>query len=128
MGRSRASPPWITACFSSTPWARTFSIKSMSTVLPRLFIGLVAYLAFISLKRISLYLAWIAAGLLGTLTNTVLGMALYRGYITMDAVATIIPQFIAEAVIAIILTIAVVRGVDLYKSGKYSWYTDKYKV
>ena len=100
------------------------------SVLPRLFIGLVAYLAFISLKRISLYLAWIAAGFLGTLTNTVLvlGMALYRGYITLDVVVTIIPQFIAEAVIAIILTIAVARGVDLYKSGKDSWYTDKYKV
>jgi len=94
------------------------------SIFPRLFVGLVAYLAFISFKRISLYLAWIAAGFLGTLTNTtlVLSMAYLRGYITWAVVVDIIPQFIAETVIAIVLTIAIARGIDLYKSGRDSWY------
>lgn len=94
------------------------------SILPRLFIGLAAYLAFVSFKRISLYLAWIAAGLFGTLTNTilVLSMAIFRGYITADVIVTIIPQVIAEIVIAIVLTIAVARGIELYHSGKDSWY------
>ena len=94
------------------------------SVFPRLFVGLVAYLAFAGLKRVSLYLAWIAAGFLGTLTNTtlVLSMAYFRGYITWAVVVDIIPQFIAETVIAIVLTIAIARGIDLYKSGRDSWY------
>ncbi|MDF9408437.1 MAG: hypothetical protein A4E52_00928 [Pelotomaculum sp. PtaB.Bin013] len=94
------------------------------SIVPRLFIGLAAYLAFIGFKRFNLYLAWIAAGILGTLTNTVLvlSMALFRGYITLDALTAIIPQSIAEMVIAIVLTIAIARGIDLFQSGKESWY------
>jgi len=97
------------------------------SIFPRLFVGLVAYLAFTGLKGVSLYLAWIAAGFLGTLTNTtlVLSMAYLRGYITWAAVVDIIPQFIAEAVIAIVLTIAIARGIELYKSGRDSWYADQ---
>ena len=97
------------------------------SIVPRLFIGLVAYLTFIGLKRISLYLAWIAAGLFGTLTNTilVLSMAIFRGYITVDVLVTIIPQAIAEIVIAIVLTIAIARGSELYQSGKDSWYAGR---
>lgn len=97
------------------------------SIFPRLFIGLAAYLAFIGLKKISLYLAWIAAGLLGTLTNTilVLSMAYFKGYITVAAVAAILPQFIAEAVIAIVLTVAIARGIELFRIGKDSWYADE---
>ncbi|MDD3653706.1 MAG: ECF transporter S component [Desulfotomaculaceae bacterium] len=94
------------------------------SIVPRLFIGLVAYLAFIGFKRFSLYLGWIAAGVMGTLTNTilVLSMAFFRGYITLDVIVTIIPQAIAEIVIAIVLTIAIARGVDLWHNGRESWY------
>ncbi|MFX4263287.1 ECF transporter S component [Pelotomaculum propionicicum] len=97
------------------------------SIVPRLFIGLAAYLAFACFKRVSLYLAWIAAGLFGTLTNTilVLSLAIFRGYITPDVVVTIIPQAIAEMVIAIVLTIAIARGIELYQSGKDSWYAGR---
>jgi uncharacterized membrane protein len=97
------------------------------SIVPRLFIGLAAYIAFNAFKRVSLYLAWIAAGLFGTLTNTilVLSMAILRGYITVDVLVTIIPQAIAEIVIAIVLTIAIARGIELYQSGKDSWYADR---
>lgn len=97
------------------------------SIFPRLFIGLAAYLAFNCFKRFSLYLAWIAAGLIGSLTNTVLvlSLAISRGYISPDVVDTIIPQAIAEMVIAIVLTIAVARGIELYQSGKDSWYAGR---
>lgn len=97
------------------------------SVVPRLFIGLAAYLAFAGFKRLSLYLAWIAAGLFGALTNTVLvlSMAIFQGYITPDVVVIIIPQAIAEMVIAIVLTIAIARGIELYQSGKDSWYAGR---
>lgn len=90
------------------------------SVFPRLFIGLVAYLVFVALKRVNLYLAWGAAGLFGTLTNTVLvlSMAVFRGYIPKAVVITIIPQAIAELIIAIVLTIAIARGVDLFQGGR----------
>lgn len=97
------------------------------SIVPRLFIGLAAYMAFNCFKRVSLYLGWIAAGLLGTMTNTilVLSLAIFRGYITPDVVVTIIPQAIAEMVIAIVLTIAIARGIELYHSGRDSWYADR---
>lgn len=92
------------------------------SILPRLFIGLVAFLVFIALKRSNKYVAWGAAGLFGTLTNTVLvlGMAILRGYMPPAAVIPVIPQSICEMVIAIILTIAICKGVDLYQGGKGS--------
>ena len=69
----------------------------------------------------------IAAAVAGTLTNTilVLSLAIFRGYISPDVVVTIIPQAIAEMVIAIVLTIAIARGIELYHSGKDSWYADR---
>ncbi|MFZ5632017.1 MAG: ECF transporter S component [Bacillota bacterium] len=97
------------------------------SVLPRLFIGLVAYLVFAALRRVNLYLAWGAAGLFGTLTNTtlVLSMAVFRGYIPPAVIVTIIPQAIAEMIIAIVLTIAIARGVNLFQGGKGTQFTGK---
>lgn len=97
------------------------------SVFPRLFIGLVAYLVYAALKRVNLYLAWGAAGLFGTLTNStlVLSMAVFRGYIPPAVIITIVPQIIAELVIAIVLTIAIARGVDLFQGGKGTQFANK---
>jgi uncharacterized membrane protein len=90
------------------------------SILPRLFIGVVAWVVFASLRRWSLDVAAAAAGVLGSVTNTVgvLGMAVLLGYLPPAAVVPIVPQAIAEAVLAAVVTVVVVRGVQLYRSGR----------
>jgi uncharacterized membrane protein len=90
------------------------------SILPRLFIGVVAWAVFASLRNFSLDLAAAAAGVLGSMTNTVgvLGMAVLLGYLPLAAVVPIIPQAIAEAILAAVVTVVVVRGVLLYRSGR----------
>ncbi|HJZ48513.1 MAG TPA: ECF transporter S component [Roseiflexaceae bacterium] len=92
------------------------------SVLPRLLIGLTSWLAYRSLAGRNVYMAAAVAGVVGTLTNTigVVGMLLIFGLIPFAAVATIIPQAIAEIVIAAVLTPLVVRGVNLVRSGRTS--------
>lgn len=92
------------------------------SVLPRLLIGLMAWLAFRSLSRVNVDLAAAVAGVVGTLTNTILvvGMLLAFGLIPVAVVPTIIPQAIAEIVIAAVITPLVVRAVSLVRSGRTS--------
>ena len=87
---------------------------------PRLLIGVVAWAVFVALRGVSVDLAAAVAGVLGSLTNTVgvLGLALLFGYLTPELVVPIIPQAIAEAVLAAVVTVVVVRGVMLYRSGR----------
>ena len=90
------------------------------SILPRLFIGVVAWAVFASLRSWSLDVAAAAAGVLGSMTNTVgvLGMAVLLGYLPLAAVVPIVPQAIAEAILAAVVTVGVVRGVQLYRSGR----------
>ncbi len=90
------------------------------SILPRLFIGVVAWAVFAGLRNFSLDVAAATAGVLGSLTNTVgvLGMAVILGYLPLAAVVPIIPQAIAEAILAAVVTVVVVRGVTLYRSGR----------
>jgi uncharacterized membrane protein len=90
------------------------------SVLPRLPIGIVAWAVFAALRSRSLDLASAAAGVLGSLTNTVgvLGMAVLLGYLPLALTVPIIPQAIAEAVLAAVVTVVVVRGVMLFRSGR----------
>jgi uncharacterized membrane protein len=90
------------------------------SILPRLFIGVVAWAVFASLRNWSLDVAAATAGVLGSLTNTVgvLGMAVLLGYLPLVAVVPILPQAIAEAILAAVVTVVVVRGVQLYRSGR----------
>ena len=90
------------------------------SILPRLFIGVVAWAVFASLRNWSIDVAAAAAGVLGSMTNTVgvLGMAVLLGYLPLAAVVPIIPQAIAEAILAAVVTVVVVRGVTLYRSGR----------
>ena len=90
------------------------------SILPRLFIGVVAWAVFASLRNWSIDVAAATAGVLGSMTNTVgvLGMAVLLGYLPLAAVVPIVPQAIAEAVLAAVVTVVVVRGVQLYRSGR----------
>jgi len=92
------------------------------SVIPRLLIGLMSWLAYRSLASRNTDLAAAVAGVVGTLTNTILvvGALLAFGLLPVAAVPTIIPQAIAELVIAAILTPLVVRGVNLVRSGRTS--------
>ena len=94
-------------------------------ILPRLLIGVVAWAVFVSLRRWSVDLASVGAGLLGSLTNSVgvlgLGLILPLGqqsYLTPALVVASIPQVIAEAVLAAVVTVILVRGVLLIRSGR----------
>jgi uncharacterized membrane protein len=90
------------------------------SILPRLFIGIVAWAVFVGLRSRSVDLAAAAAGVLGSLANTVgvLGMAILLGYLPLAAIVPIVPQSIAEAILAAVVTVVVVRGVLLYRSGR----------
>lgn len=82
------------------------------SVVPRLLIGVVAYYVYVAVKRSNEYAALIAAGIAGTLTNSILvvgGLVLF-GLIPAAAVITIVPQAIAELIIAAIITVAVVAA------------------
>ena len=89
-------------------------------ILPRLLIGVVAWAVFVGLRRFSVDLASVAAGLLGSLANTVgvVGMAVLFGLLPLSVVPVILPQAIAEAVLAAVVTVVVVRGVMLFRSGR----------
>lgn len=90
------------------------------SVVPRLLIGITSWLAYRSLAKVNQDLAAAVAGVVGTLTNTILvvGGLIGFGLIPAEAVATIAPQAIAELVIAAILTPLVARGVNLVRSGR----------
>ncbi|MBS1967771.1 MAG: ECF transporter S component [Chloroflexi bacterium SZAS-1] len=114
-----------------------FFANPLISVVPRLLIGLTSWLAYRSLKPVNGDLAAAVAGIVGTLTNTILvvGAIILFAFgdvqqaaaqagapnLTVGAfVASIIPQAIAEIVIAAVLTPLVVRGVNLVRSGRTS--------
>lgn len=89
-------------------------------IFPRIFIGITAYFTYAGLKKANEYLALTVAAVVGTLTNTVLvlGMAVIRGYLPMAAIPPIIPQAIAELIIAAIITVAVVAAWKRVETGR----------
>lgn len=89
-------------------------------VFPRIFIGITAYFTYAGLKKTNEYLALIVAAIVGTLTNTVLvlGMGVLRNYLPLEAIPPIIPQAIAEVIIAAIITVAVVAAWKRIETGR----------
>ncbi len=91
------------------------------SVFPRIWIGVVAYYAYVSSRRAFGEVPGLAiAGVLGSLTNTVLvlGMAVLVQLLPPEAIPPIIPQAIAEAIIAAIITVVVVAGWKRLESGR----------
>ncbi len=88
-------------------------------IVPRLLIGIFAYFTYVGLKRVNEYAALAVAAVVGSLTNTifVLGLAGLFALIPWEAMVPIIPQAIAEAIIAAIITVAVVAAWKGIESG-----------
>ena len=82
-------------------------------ILPRIFIGITAWLAYVALRRLNEYLALVVSAAVGTLTNTVLvlGMAVWRGYMAPGVALTVgITHGLPEIVVAVIIVVAVVSA------------------
>ncbi|WP_243300073.1 ECF transporter S component [Bacillus litorisediminis] len=82
-------------------------------IIPRLFIGVVAFLVYAGLRKRNEYLAIGSAAFLGSLTNTglVMGMAVVRNYLTAPVAWSItLTNGIPEAIVAVIITLAVVMA------------------
>jgi len=81
-------------------------------LLPRLFIGVAAWAVYQALRRTNEIVALGVAGVIGTLTNTilVLGLAILFGVLPAAIILTVWPQVIFESVVAALLTIAVVAA------------------
>ncbi len=94
-------------------------------VVPRLLIGLVAWLVYRALRPMNQDLAAAAAGVAGTLTNSigVLGLAIVFGFgsaiipaLPLIALTNVLP----EAVLAAVITPIIARAVNLVRSGRTS--------
>ncbi len=89
---------------------------------PRLLIGVVAWLVYRALRQTNQVVALAVAGVAGTLTNTVLvlGLAIGLGVLPAAVIAGAIPQAIFECVVAAIITVAVVvawKRIDTGRGG-----------
>ena len=94
-------------------------------IVPRLLIGLVAWLVYRALRPINQDMAAAVAGVAGTLTNSigVLGLAIVFGFgaaiipaLPVIALTNVLP----EALLAAIITPIVARAVNLVRSGRTS--------
>jgi uncharacterized membrane protein len=95
-------------------------LNPVVAIVPRLLIGVVAWAVFVGLRRWSVDLAAAVAGLFGSFTNTVgvVGLAILFGLLPVAVIPAILPQAIAEAVLAAVVTVIIVRGVMLFRSGR----------
>jgi uncharacterized membrane protein len=90
-------------------------------VVPRIFIGITAWLAYAALRRVNEYLALVGAAVVGTLTNTVgvLTIAVLRGYMAPGVAWTVgLTHGLPEVVVAAILTVAVVAAWKRVETGR----------
>jgi uncharacterized membrane protein len=113
----------IQAAIAPTGPADVWFVNPLVSILPRLFIGPVAWLAYRALKNIKEAPALAAAGIAGSLTNTVLVLGvlgLYK-YLPWKLIGTIAAvNGLPEAVLAAILTVAVVaswKGIETRRRG-----------
>jgi len=97
-------------------WVAAFII----IFLPRLLIGPAAWWTYKSLRGGNEIVALGAAGVVGSLTNTVLvvGLAILLQVFTFEIVAVVIPQAVFEAVLAAVVTIAVVAAWKRIETGR----------
>jgi uncharacterized membrane protein len=88
--------------------------------LPRLFIGVAAWAAYVALRKTNEIVALGVAGVVGTLTNTVLvlGIAIAFGVLPFAIIWTVWPQVIFESAVAALLTIAVVAAWKSIERGR----------
>lgn len=103
---------WLQAPTEQPPINLWFS-NPLVSILPRLFIGVTSAYAYQALRRTNEIVALAAAGIVGTLTNTILvvGMLIVLGYIpALVIIPAVLPNAIAEIVVAVIIVVAVVAA------------------
>ena len=87
------------------------------SVLPRILIGLTSWLVYRGLRKVnaSVIVAATGAGIVGTLTNTllVLGLLVVFGLIPLAVVPTLVPQAVIEVIIAAVILPVVVTAVEV---------------
>ncbi len=90
------------------------------SVIPRILIGITSWYTYKALSNGNSNVAAAVAGIVGTLTNTILvvGALVAFGLIPMEVVPTIVPQAIVEVVLAAVITVLVAQGVNLVRSGR----------
>ena len=116
----------IQGAIAPTGPADVWFVNPLISILPRLFIGPAAWLVHRALQRHNQVLALIAAGVAGSLTNTVLVLAMIGllGHLPWPLIGTIaVTNGLPEAAVGAIITLAVVsawlgvrrgrRGADL---------------
>ena len=110
----------IFGLFSFLQAASPIFANPLVSVVPRLFIGVTAYYSYMAIKENNEYVALIVAGIVGTLTNTilVLGAAIAFDLLQPEIIPAILPQIIAEVIIAVIITVAVVAGWKQIETGR----------
>ena len=103
----------IQGAIAPTGPADTWFVNPLISVLPRLLIGPAAWLVYRALERVNVQLALIAAGVAGSLTNTllVLGMIGLMGLLPWVAIGPIaVTNGLPEAAVAALITLAVVAA------------------
>ncbi len=90
-------------------------------MIPRLFIGPVAWLVYRALKSANEQVRLIAAAVAGTLTNTILvigAISLRLGVPFFPTLASVAINVILEIIVASVITVAVVNALRGTASGK----------
>jgi uncharacterized membrane protein len=113
---------WLQAPSEQPPVNLWFS-NPLVSILPRLFIGVFSAYAYQALRRTNELGALAVAGIVGTLTNTILvvGMLIVLGFVPAAVIIpAVLPNAIAEIVVAVILVVAVVavwKGIQVRQKG-----------
>ncbi len=104
----------IFGLFSFLQPGAPFFADPLVSIVPRLFIGVVAYLVYFATKKINTILACILAGAIGSATNTILVHAIptWRGYLPAELSVSIgVLHGVPELIVAAILTVILVKGI-----------------
>jgi len=113
----------LQAAIAPTGPADVWFTNPLVSIVPRLFIGPVAWLSYKALRAINEALSLVIAGIAGTLTNTVLVLGVLGLYhfLPWPLIGTIaITNGLPEAVIAAIITLAVVAAWKRIETGRKS--------
>lgn len=105
----------IFGLFSFLQPGAPFFADPLVSVVPRLFIGVIAFFIYYSTKKINKILALALAGAFGSATNTVLvlGMATWRGYLPAEVSISVgVLHGVPELIIAAVLTVVLVKGIQ----------------
>ena len=113
---------WLQAPTENPPANLWFS-NPLVSILPRLFIGVTSAYVYQALRKTNEIVALGVAGIVGTLTNTILvvGMLIVLGYVpALVIIPAVLPNAIAEIVVAVILVVVVVaawKGIEIRRKG-----------